>query len=119
MFSRRKLLSILVVIFFPILFLAMTELLIRTCSSSLFNFRIVGSDDIICSRPWKQLGYVVPDELMGWNLAPNYRVSFPIFTLRPVKNEMNTDYWYNVSINSLGYRTWEFKPQKDKDTYSG
>jgi lysophospholipase L1-like esterase len=117
MFSRKKLLSIFVFIFLPIFFLALIELFIRTFSSSFFVSRKVGSDDIVCSRPWKKLGFVIADERMGWKLAPNYRTYLPIPTIKPVKDNTNPDYIHSISINSLGYRTWEFKPKKDKDTY--
>jgi lysophospholipase L1-like esterase len=117
MFSRKKILFILVIIFIPIFFLTLVELFVRTLSSSFFDFRTPGADDIVCARPWKNLGFVQSDELMGWKLVPNYRRYLPIVSVKPVKNETNPDYIYTISINSLGYRTWEFSPKKDKDVF--
>ena len=72
MYNRKKLLSVIIFALIPILFLVLVEAGIRIFTNSFSETKSVSAQDIVCSRPWKKLGFVIHDEQMGWKLNPNF-----------------------------------------------
>ncbi|MBU1627295.1 SGNH/GDSL hydrolase family protein [bacterium] len=109
--KRAILIRLLIVIssFLPFLLLEF--------SLRLFNPAIIQKKVLTLNKLEESFKIFKPDLNMGWRLLPNTRRYLVIPTSQPVRSQLNPKYKYTASINSLGYRTWEFKPKKSEDVF--
>jgi lysophospholipase L1-like esterase len=102
----------LIIIVISLLPIFLVEISLRVFFNDIIQIKTVP-----LSKERAVFGLFRSDNYIGWRLIPDLNINLKIPSSHPVPNENNPIFKYNVITNSLGYRTVDFKPQKDKDLF--